>query len=173
MAIKRKKFMTQKDQGIPELTEDQARDCIEKIRWSAGLCCIECGSVDDVYKLSGESTRPGLIKCRACKAQFTVTVGTILEDSHIPLSKWIKAFHFMASSKKGMSVLQLQRNLGLGSYKTAWHLAHRIRYAMNNLGGLLKGQIQADETYVGGRHKNVKRGRGTDSKREFCLLNYV
>jgi transposase-like protein len=90
-----------------------------------------------------------------------------MEDSHIPLAKWVKAFHLMAASKKGVSALQLMRNLGLGSYKSAWHLAHRIRYAMSDPNQpMLKGEIQVDETYVGGKPRpgsgEVRfRGRGT------------
>src|SRR5205823_4480740 len=141
----------QKGQQFPEFTEDEARAYIEKLRWPNGAACVHCGC-DQVYRLGGASTRPGLWKCRACKGQFTVTVGTVLEDSHIPLPKWVKAFHLMASSKKGISALQLQRNLGLGSYKSAWHMAHRIRWAMTNPEqGLLKGTVEVDETYVGGK----------------------
>jgi transposase-like protein len=143
---------TQKNQQVPNFTEDEARAYFENRRWPNGLCCIKCGSVN-VYRLQGASTRPGLIKCRDCKEQFTVTVGTVMEDSHLPLSKWAMAFHLMVSSKKGVSALQLQRNLGLGSYRTAWFLAHRVREAMQcrPLSGLLKGDVQVDETYVGGK----------------------
>lgn len=90
-----------------------------------------------------------------------------MEDSHFPLSLWVKAFHLMTSSKKGMSALQLQRNLGIGSYRSAWHLAHRIRYAMKQDGtpGMLKGTVEIDECYVGGKPRPGtgphKRGRGT------------
>jgi transposase-like protein len=150
------------------MSEGQARDYLEKLRWPDGVHCVECDS-DQVYKLNGESTRPGLMKCRGCKAQFSVTVGTVMEDSHLPLAKWVKAFHMMAASKKGVSALQLMRNLGLGSYKSAWHLAHRIRYAMSDpKQPLLKGDVQADECYIGGKprqrlsdKKKFKSGRGT------------
>jgi transposase-like protein len=179
MARKKQQFIkSQKDQNVPDLTEDQAREHLEKLRWPNGMYCIECGSVA-VYKLQGASTRPGLIKCRDCKAQFSVTCGTVMEDSHIPLAKWIKAFHFMASSKKGMSALQLMRNLGLGSYKTAWHLAHRIRYAMTTDSSIskLRGDVQVDETFVGAsrRSKNAdgtprKRGRGTTKTPVMALV---
>jgi transposase-like protein len=168
---KQQSIKSQKGQDTPDMSEAQAREHLENLRWPDGPCCIECGSVN-VYKLNGESTRPGLIKCRDCKAQFTVTVGTVLEDSHIPLAKWVKGFHLMASSKKGISALQLMRNLGLGSYKTAWHMAHRIRFAMkiDRSGNKLQGEVQVDETYVGASRVNQhhadpkhprKRGRGT------------
>src|SRR5207247_1187519 len=142
--------------------------------------CRHCGSVN-VYRMHGASIRPGLLRCRDCKRQFTVTVGTIFEDSHLPLTIWVKAFHMMTSSKKGISALQLQRNLGLGSYKTAWHLAHRIRLVMRcePLAGLLKNEVQVDETYVGAsRHGKIKpegrppkkHGRGTDKTPVLALV---
>jgi transposase-like protein len=103
-----------------------------------------------------------------CGEQFTVTVGTIFEDSHIPLRKWLMAFALLCSAKKGISALQLQRELEFGSYRTAWHMAHRIRHAMSRepLAGLLKGTVEVDESYVGGKPRpgldeKAKRGRGT------------
>src|SRR5687768_9610239 len=97
---------SQKGQQLPDWSEDQARAYFESRRWPNGAACVHCGSVG-VYRLQGESTRPGLFKCRDCKGQFTVTVGTVMEDSHLPLSMWAKAFHYMVSAKKGMSALQL------------------------------------------------------------------
>jgi transposase-like protein len=101
-----------------------------------------------------------------------------MEDTHLPLSMWLRAFHFMASSKKGMSALQLQRNLGIGSYRTAWFLAHRIREAMraDPVAGMLKGDVQGDETYVGGKPRKghgqprPKRGRGTNKQPVLVLV---
>ena len=167
---------SQKGQGVPNFTEDQARAFFEQQRWPNGPACVHCGSVN-VYRMQGESFRPGLLRCRDCEGQFSVTVGTVMEDSHLPLSIWAKAFHLIASSKKGMSALQLQRNLGIGSYRTAWFLAHRIREAMRAepIKGMLKGQIQADETYVGGKPrpgdgKKHKRGRGTSKTPVLALV---
>ena len=111
------------------LTEAEARAFIEQVRWPDGPVCVHCGSAA-AYKLGGKSAEKGLLKCRDCKGQFTVRVGTIFEDSPIPLHKWVLALHLMGSSKKGISAKQLQRNLGLGSYQSAWHMAHRIRHAM-------------------------------------------
>jgi hypothetical protein len=93
-----------------------------------------------------------------------VTVGTIFEGSHIPLSKWLLGFYLFASSKKSLSALQLQRQLDLGSYRTAWHMAHRIRHAMQNdpNPGKLSGIVEADETHVGGK---VRRGAGVPRSR--------
>lgn len=163
------------------MTEEQARAHIEAIRWPNGPACVHCGSVN-VYRMEGKTTREGLLACRDCRQHFTVTVGTVMEDSHLPLSTWVRAFHLMATSKKGISALQLQRNLGLGSYRTAWHLAHRIRLAMKcePVAGLLSGSVQCDETYVGADRTKVhhvrkgekprKRGRGTDKTAVFALV---
>ena len=165
---------SQKGQEVPSFTEDQAREFFEVRRWPHGPSCVHCGSVN-VYRLGGQSQRPGLIECRDCKGNFTVTVGTVMEDSHLPLSTWAKGFHVMASSKKGMSALQLQRNLGLGSYRTAWFMAHRIREAMrcDPMPGMLKGKVEGDETYVGGKPRPGtgphKKGRGT-SKAPVAVL---
>src|ERR1700733_9469532 len=144
---------SQKSQALPELTEAEARAHIERMFWPDGMpACRHCGS-SNAYRMEGKSCRPGLCRCRACNKQFTVTVGTIFEDSHIPLAKWVKAFHLLATSKKGFSALQLMRNLGLGSYETAWFMAHRIREAMRYepVAGMLKEQVQADESYFGGK----------------------
>src|SRR6266581_6849277 len=109
MAKKTLGTRTQKGQQIADLTEDQAREFIEKLLWPNGAACRKCGSVN-VYRMTGATCRPGLHRCRDCKKQFTVTVGTIFEDSHIPLRIWVRAFHLMCTSKKGISALQLQRN---------------------------------------------------------------
>src|SRR6478672_292811 len=117
MASVKNQARTQKGQQVINFTEDDARAYFEKLRWPHGPNCCHCGSVD-VYRLQGDSTRHGLFACRDCREQFTVTLGTIMEDTHLPLATWAKAFHLMCSSKKGISALQLQRNLGLGSYRT-------------------------------------------------------
>jgi transposase-like protein len=158
---------SQKGQDIPELSENDARAHIEKLLWPDGQpVCRHCGSAN-VYRMHGATCRPGLCRCRDCKKQFTVTVGTIFEDSHIPLAKWVRGIHMMAASKKGISSLQLMRNLGLGSYQSAWFMSHRIRLAMSKgpAAGLLKGTVQVDEAYIGGKPRPGtgphKRGRGT------------
>lgn len=156
---------TQKGQHLADLTEDQARTYLESLLWPDGAVCPHCAS-RNVYKMQGTTCRAGLHRCRACEGQFTVTIGTIFEDSHIPLRKWVRAFHLMCSSKKGISALQLQRNLGLGSYRTAWHLAHRIRLAMQcePMASLLKGTIEVDETYVGGKNTGKGWAHALDNK---------
>lgn len=158
-----------KDKGVDlvktaDLTEESARKMLEKIRWPEGPICPRCQSKEIVI-VTGKGVRAGLYRCKECRRskaqrnQFTVTVGTVFEQTHIPLRKWVMAFHLMCSSKKGISALQLKRNLGL-SYKSAWHLAHRIRYAMQEepLASLLGGTVEADETYVGGKPRNSRKG---------------
>lgn len=140
---------------IGRLTEEQAREWFEKLRWPEGPHCPACRSknVARIPVNRDAGVRPGLIYCRECMTQFTVTVGTIFQDSHIPLDKWFLGFALMTSSKKGISALQLQRNLGLGSYRSAWFMAHRIRAALTEggIGELMKGTVEVDETYVGGK----------------------
>lgn len=146
---------------LARLTEDQAREYLEKCRWPNGPVCPHCESMN-VTRLYGRAHRPGTIQCNECREQFTVKVGSVMESSHIPMVKWAMAFHLICSSKKGFSALQLQRELELGSYKTAWFMLHRIRHAMAPGGEQpqLKGVIEADETYVGGK----PRVKGTYSE---------
>ncbi len=152
---------------VGRLTEDEARIILENIRWPKGIACPHCGGIS-ITKIEAKSSkvRDGLIQCNGCRKQFTVTVGTVMHGSHITLRQWIQAFYSICSHKKGISALQLQRNLGLHSYHSAWHLAHRIRAAMKQdpLAGALKGVVEVDETYIGGKPKKnekSKRGRGT------------
>jgi transposase-like protein len=138
--------------------ENKAREHLEAQRWPNGPFCPHCGEVDNICRLQGKSHRPGLFQCNSCLQAFTVMVGSIFESSHISLAKWVLAFHLMAASKKGMSALQLQRMLGLGSYRSAWFMCHRIREAMKPaapapLGGKNK-VVEADETFIGGKAKN-------------------
>ena len=140
---------------------DKAREYLEAKRWPDGPFCPHCGVIGDAVRLTFEEgakshARRGLLNCRACRKQFSVTVGTIFEDSHIPLNKWLMAFHLLCSSKKGMSAHQLHRMLGV-TYKSAWFMAHRIRYAMAQepLSSKLTGIVEVDETYVGGKRRNI------------------
>ena len=114
---------------VAKLTEDQARAYLEGLRWPDGPYCPHCGGFDHT-RLNGKKHRLGAIQCNDCRQQYTVTVGSVMESSKIPLTKWVLGFHLMCSSKKGISALQLQRELGLGSYRTAWFMEHRIRHAM-------------------------------------------
>ncbi|HEY5294514.1 MAG TPA: IS1595 family transposase [Gaiellaceae bacterium] len=143
-----------------------AADYLESIRWPDGPVCPHCGTQDEKHYRLKHQTRK-LWKCRACRKQFTVTVGTIFEGSHIPLNKWLLAFYLLCSSKKGMSAHQLHRMLGI-TYKSAWFMAHRIRYAMEQpaFSRLLSGTVEADETYIGGkkRRPNKKQYAPLDPK---------
>lgn len=160
--------------------EDAAREHLEKLLWPDGPVCPHCGVISEATKLESKaesSTRKGVYQCNGCRKQFTVTVGTIFEDSHIPLHKWLAAFHLMCSSKKGISALQLQRELWgeneetkkpLGSYRTAWFMCHRIRWTMTQspmAEGLMKGIVEVDETYVGGKEVGVGGGMRLDSNK--------
>ena len=146
--------------------ENAARDYFERMRWPDGPYCPHCGNSDQakITKLAGKSHRAGLHVCNECRGHFSVTVGSVMERSHIPLTKWAAAFHLMAASKKGVSAHQLMRMLGIGSYRTAWFLAHRVREAMKDDGkaGPLGGSgkvIEADELYIGKREGPIKHSR--------------
>ena len=171
-------------------TDDEAaREHLEGLLWPDGPVCPRCGVINEATKLQGKSTRPGVWNCRPCDKPFTVTVGTIYERSHIPLSKWVYATHLMASSKKGISAAQLERMLDLGSYRTAWFMAHRIRESMKPVGKTPLGGpgkvVEADETYfgrvdeptdIGTRGRPLKKdgqryaGRGVANKRAVVAL---
>ncbi len=152
----------------------KAREHLESLLWSDGPVCPRCGVFGDrITKLAGKSTRPGVYKCKDCRKPFSVTVGTVMERSKIPLAKWVLAAQLMASSKKGMSALQLMRMLGT-NYETAWFLFHRLREAATVTGGgPLGGEnkvIEADETYVGGKAKNKAFGPPPKKMAVFALL---
>lgn len=161
------KFVDPKDPMFHD--EDAARAYFEAQRWPDGKpICTHCGS-DNVHRLEGKSTRDGLIQCNSCLQTFTVTVGTVMESSHLPLTKWALAFHKMASSKKGISAKQMQRELNLGSYRTAWFLCHRIREAMTGVedAGPIGGEgkiVESDETFVGGKAKNAHKSKPIPKK---------
>jgi len=145
-------------------TEETARDYFERIRWPNGPVCPHCGNSGEapIYKLKenkAKRVRPGVYRCMECDGQFTVTVGTVMESSHIPLHKWLIGFYIMCASKTQVSALQIQRQLELGSYRTAWFMCHRIRYALKDVepNDKLSGTVEADETYIGGKVKGKGR----------------
>ncbi|ODR98397.1 transposase [Methyloceanibacter methanicus] len=132
---------------------DKAREWLELQRWPNGTHCTHCGSFS-VTPLKGKAHRPGVYQCNDCRQQFTVTTGSVMERSKIPLNKWLLAMRLMASSKKGISAHQLHRVLGI-TYQSAWFLSHRIREAMSNdKSGPMGGggeTVEVDETYFGKR----------------------
>lgn len=171
--------------------EDKAREYFEQVRWPDGPFCPHCGSFN-VIRMEGKPerrekntrAREGLLNCRDCREQFSATVGTVFERSHIPMHKWLLANQLMNSSKKGISAHQLSRMLDT-SYKTAWFMAHRIREAMTSynappMGG--EGQvIEADEAYKGkkeiptpSRHRRgapyIKKGKAAEKRPIFALV---
>jgi transposase-like protein len=156
--------------------EEKAREFLEKERWPHGPYCPFCGGFDAVRPLHGGSMGAGWYYCNDCDQQkFTVRTGSVMERSHVPLAKWAMAFRLFAASKKGMSAKQIQRMLGV-SYKTAWFIGHRIREACKPaaggaapLGG--KGKVlESDETFVGGKKKNVHRGKPEPKKKPVHAL---
>lgn len=161
-------------------TDEKARQYLEEIRWSDGIVCPHCKNdkqkrIWQIEPNPEKKIRAGLYQCSKCKKQFTVTVGTIFEDSHIPLRKWLVAWYLLCSSKKGISSLQIQRMLGLGSYRTALFMMHRIRYALAQpeFTTYLKGVVEVDETYIGGKATGSgKTGRSMDSNKT-CVVSLV
>ena len=136
-------------------SDEQCLRALEGLRWPNGVTCVRCGG-ESVFELPVRHK----FKCRACKHQFTVTSGTIMHDSHLPLRKWFFAIYLMCESKKGMSALQIQRTIDV-AYRTAWYLCHRIREAMGNdqlEGPTLLGVVEVDETLVGGKRRGVGSG---------------
>lgn len=155
--------------------ETKAREYFEALTWPSGPFCPHCGETEKVYRLNGKSHRPGLLHCNSCNGSFTVRTGGVMESSHVPLTKWALAFRLYAASKKGFSAHELMRVLGLGSYRTAWFMAHRIREAMAPaenappMGG--KGKVvEADETFLG---KSIKTKRTKGYRKNVSVLSLV
>lgn len=136
-------------------TDEACRDYLIKLRWPRGFQCPACGN-----NKTWSRTR-GLLRCGQCRRDVSVTAGTIFHGSHIPLRAWFRAAWWVTNQKSGVNALGLQRLLGFGSYKTAWSCLHRLRRAMVRFGReRLSGQIEVDETFVGGLRK------GDTSKRK-------
>ncbi|MCE9521121.1 MAG: IS1595 family transposase [Alphaproteobacteria bacterium] len=155
--------------------EDAAFAYVEAHLWPEGPTCPHCGSFGDkIGKLNGATTRPGLRKCYACRKPFTVRIGTIFESSHLPLRLWLQAIHLLCASKKGISTRQLQRMFQC-SMKTAWHLTHRIRFAMEQgeggtpMGGAGK-TVEADETFL---TKSPKTKKAPGYQHKVAVLTFA
>jgi transposase-like protein len=154
-------------------TEDSCLDYLESMRWPNGIACVHCG-VLNVSRITrekkGKNRRTRIYQCleKECGKQFSATSGTIFNDTHLPLNKWFLAIALICEAKKGMSACQLQRHLGV-NYRTAWHLAHRIREAMQDGGDLLAGVVEVDETYVGGKVKRKGRPFVKKDKKDVVL----
>ena len=141
-------------------TEDEALDYLIKQRWPNGVRCLACDHAQ-CYRIAtrGKTNKPcRLFECAECKLHFSATTGTLFHDSHLPLTKWFMAMALMAEAKKGISALQVSRHIGV-AYKTAWHLCHRIRKAMEEsnaapLGGAGK-VVEVDEAFIGGKTKGA------------------
>lgn len=143
-----------------------ARAYLESIRWPAGPVCSHCGTVNHAGKIAenpAKKIRAGLWQClnHDCYKTFTVTIGTVFEASKVGLSNWLIAWYLMCASKKGIAALELQRLLGIGSYRTAWFMCMRIRESLKrtggNGGGMLVGDVEADATFIGGKSRNADR----------------
>lgn len=157
--------------------EEAAYRFVEARVWPSGPVCPRCKGADRVGKLGGQSTRPGVYKCYACRKPFTVKVGTVFESSHIALRLWLQAIYLIASSKKGISANQLHRTLGV-TLKTAWFIGHRIREAMREDGSFVFGSdggpVEVDETFIGrDPHKTKPRGGFRHKQKVLSLIDRV
>ncbi len=140
-------------------SDDSCREYMEALRWPKKVTCPKCSS----EKISRVIERHQF-DCDSCRYQFSVTADTIFHDTHLPLVKWFAAAYLVCESRKGISANQIKRMLGI-SYKTAWYLCHRIRAAMKEAEKpMLYGRVEMDETYVGGKMRGGKRGRGSENK---------
>lgn len=137
---------------------------LERIRWSDGFVCAHCGSIGDPYRFAN---RPGVLRCRHCSRDTSLTAGTVMERTHTPLSVWFWAAYLVTSQTPGMSAVQFQRQLGLSRYETAFQILHKLRAGMvrpdqDRIGGRHGEHVEADETWVGGRARG--KGRGVHEK---------
>ena len=133
---------------------------LEKARWGDGFVCPHCGVTGEPFRIS---TRPGVLACRKCRRQTGLTVGTVMERSHTPLSTWFWAAYLVASQTPGMSAVQFQRQLGLSRYETAFQILHKLRAGMvrpqqDRIGGRANEHVEVDETWIGGRTRGEGRG---------------
>lgn len=133
---------------------------LERVRWGDGFVCPRCGASGEPYRIS---TRPGVLRCRKCRCDASLTAGTVMERTHTPLSVWFWAAYLVTSQTPGMSAVQFQRQLGLPCYETAFQILHKLRVGMvrpdqDRIGGRPEEHVEADETYIGGRTRGKGRG---------------
>jgi transposase-like protein len=160
-------------------TDAQCLAYLEAYRWPEGIRCVTCGC-DRISRITRKSKtknlRGNLYQCLepSCKQQFTSTTGTIFHDSHLTLTQWFTAVALLADAKKSVSACQLQRHLGIGSYRTAWYLAHRIRKAMaetpSEAGTKLSGTVEVDETFVGGKYDKRRKRKPYEKQAVMGLI---
>jgi transposase-like protein len=135
-------------------TKERCRELLRRLRWPDGVVCPRCQASTVAWLTAQEK-----YQCSKCEYQFSITAGTIFHDSHLSLDTWFLAVHLMCEAKKGMSAAQMQRTLGIGSYKTAWYLCHRIRAAMKEaMPEPLKGTVEYDDTWHGGKRRGMGKG---------------
>jgi transposase-like protein/DNA-directed RNA polymerase subunit RPC12/RpoP len=147
-------------------TEQACREYLSSKRWPPGFVCPKCGAQH------GQMLAKGHIQCAGCRYQAFVTAGTVMHRSHLPLTKWFLAFYLMRQDKRGISAVQLSRQLDV-TYKAAWYLLHRVRKAMGqrNSRYLLSGIVEFDDAYFGGPTVGKKRGRGTEKSKVFVAVS--
>ena len=160
---------------------------LEKMRWPNGVKCLACESDKVTFYTKAEGTRTRvnrkgekvqvrvparyLYQCKECRYQFTPTVGTLFNDSHLPLRTWFLAVVLMIDAKKSMAANQMKRHLDIGGYRTAWYLCHRIRKAMDELPAqLFQGIVEADETYIGGKYDKRRSREPWDKEPVFGII---
>jgi len=148
--------------------DETCREYLFKLRWPQGFVCPKCGCVGEYSEIKSRKK----YQCKACRHQTTVTAGTVMDHTHLPLQTWFWAVYLVSHDKRGYSAMQLSRELDLG-YDTAWFLLHRIRSAMASRDEtyLLDGVVEFDDTYLGKTHKGGKRGRGTSKSKIVVALS--